>query len=359
MHKMLLALFLTFLCLLVPLRQVYGFEMRGFADIDYEWSPSDKASESLQNGAFAVGQLDLFSSHSLTNHLDALMEVVIEASGGETEIDPERIEIGYSFGDWLDLRLGRFHLPMGYYNNMFHHGRILDATIHRPLIIEFEDEGGIIPGHGVGLWARGSIQDTPAVIKYSIGLVNGQKINTDKKELEINIGADDNKNKAIFANLAVELENGFGFGTSAYSAKVNGYSVAGGTTAVIDANQLIAGFNIYYDVLPLNIMFELYSMLDKDVLVSPSIDYTAAGYFIQAAYEFGQKYRPYIRYDNITPQSNDPYIGSISGTDDTFAFTYGLRYNIAAESCIKAESISKTKGNDSITTFGLQWAYTF
>ena len=40
---------------------------------------------------------------------------------------------------------------LGYWNNAFHHGRWLQITVDRPEILKFEDEGGLLPVHLVGV----------------------------------------------------------------------------------------------------------------------------------------------------------------------------------------------------------------
>ena len=124
-----------------------SFELHGFGDVQYyQFLNSDDADE---NGAFFLGQLDLYVAESIGPRLDVLTEVAIESpDGAEFVIDLERIQIGYLFSDALKVSAGRFHTPLGYWNTAYHHGAFLHTTIERPLFVRFEDDGGRYGGTG-------------------------------------------------------------------------------------------------------------------------------------------------------------------------------------------------------------------
>lgn len=347
-------------CIFIPLQRVSGFELKGFSDLTYQYSSSDKAADPLKNGSFMMGGLDFFAAHNITDRLDVLSEVVFEAPAGDMIVDVERIEVGYAFGDWLNIRMGRFHTPVGYYANMYHHGRHMDSTISRPLVLEFEDAGGLVPAHEVGLWARGNINNPIGTLKYNLAVSNGHKIDADNSETKINMNADDNKNKVFLGSLNYELNFlwGVGIGASYLSQKLNGYTAAGGTIPTVDLNQQIVGYDIYYDMLPAQFIAEYYSITNEDTLSSPKISYNANGYFVQAAYEFQETFRPYIRYEEVNPADNDPFTTSLN-LNKIKRTTYGIRYNLALESSLKLEGITETKNNETYTIVGFQWAFTF
>ncbi|MBI1807339.1 MAG: hypothetical protein HYR76_09850 [Ignavibacteria bacterium] len=338
-------------------------QLNYFMNINYFTSPSEMAPLTLKRGTFALGQFDLFATSNINDRIDVLSELVFEAGEGSSEIgvDLERIEIGYAFSDWLNIRMGRFHTPLGYYANAFHHGRIMESAIDRPMLLEFEDAGGLIPAHAVGIWGRGQVFPTFGVLKYNAGVVTGEKISVDEHSLAINLNTDDNTNKAIFASLAVEptVLNNIGIGGSLYNSIVNGYNLSAPDTAIIEVNQTIIGGNLYYDELPLQLIAEYYAMLNKDHIVQPSKNYASSGYFVQCAYEFEKKYRPYFRLEHIMPEYGDPYTTALFGTNELTQWTVGFRYNLAAESAIKVEARSHSDGNTSFAIFGAQWSFLF
>jgi len=85
---------------------------------------------SLQSNSFKA-----FGEYLLTNH----------------EADLERIQVGWEPSDHSVFWLGRFHQASSVWNHEHHHGQFLQTSISRPASEEWEDEGGIIPQHFLGL----------------------------------------------------------------------------------------------------------------------------------------------------------------------------------------------------------------
>jgi hypothetical protein len=103
--------------------------------------------------AFVIGDLDLLITGRAAN-LTAMAETALEQrGGGEIGIDLERIFVGWR-GERLSVDAGRTHAELGYWNNAFHHGRWLQIPTGRPEILKFEDEGGMLPVHQVGVVAH-------------------------------------------------------------------------------------------------------------------------------------------------------------------------------------------------------------
>src|SRR6185437_14537560 len=103
--------------------------------------------------AFLIGDLDLLITGRAAN-LTAMAETALEQhGGGDVGIDLERIFVGWR-GERVSVDAGRIHAELGYWNNAFHHGRWLQIPTGRPEVLKFEDEGGILPVHQVGVSAH-------------------------------------------------------------------------------------------------------------------------------------------------------------------------------------------------------------
>src|SRR6185295_15613878 len=85
---------------------------------------------SLQSNSFKA-----FDEFLLTNH----------------EADLERLQLGWEPSDHSVLWMGRFHQASSVWNHQHHHGQFLQTSVSRPACEEWEDEGGIIPQHFLGL----------------------------------------------------------------------------------------------------------------------------------------------------------------------------------------------------------------
>ena len=66
----------------------------------------------------------------------------------------------YRFNDYFSVSGGRFHTAIGYYNTAYHHGNWLSTAEGRPIMYLFEDSGGVLPVHTVGVTMTGLIPQT-------------------------------------------------------------------------------------------------------------------------------------------------------------------------------------------------------
>lgn len=100
---------------------------------------------------------DVLYSHS-TGHFRMLAETFIATN----ELEVERAQFGWEFGENTLIWAGRFHQPASAWNTQHHHGQFLQTAITRPNIEHWEDEGGLVPQHIVGalLETRGSLGST-------------------------------------------------------------------------------------------------------------------------------------------------------------------------------------------------------
>ena len=95
----------------------------------------------------------------------------------DDERDLERLIVGKISGNGRQFWFGRNHSDIDQWNRLFHRETYLQTTIHRPGIIEFEDEGGVLPAHITGF----SMEDNLVVgtqgfnYRFTIGLGPGLK----------------------------------------------------------------------------------------------------------------------------------------------------------------------------------------
>jgi hypothetical protein len=329
-----------------------AFEFKGFADVSYSKSSEDGADQ----GAFALGAVDFYLAQQIDDRTDVLVEFVIESDdAGEFVVDLERLQLGYIFSDALKLRAGRFHTVLGYWNTAYHHGTQLQTAATRPSFLEFEDDGGILPVHIIGLWASGGVKAAPAEIDYSLMLGNGSKVQDGA--LNPNNISDDTDNKAVVFRVTAEPKSveGLGIGVSGSVASVSGYA---GSVESMRVSQNIYGLDVTYFAKGIEVLGEYYIINNDDDIGGGS--YSSSAYYVQAGYTIAGRYTPYARYESVSiDDDGDPYFQTL-GTIDSTTTTAGLRYNLNLMSSLKAEvNMVDPEGSDSFNVVTLQWAFTF
>jgi hypothetical protein len=129
------------------------------------------------NSTFALGIMDLFITSKISENFSYLTEMGFEADPLDNNIgvDLERAQISYTPNDKFSVSAGRTHAMLGYYNTAFHHGTWFQTTMDRPHIFEFEDSGGPLPIHNVGVAAMGKIPSGSLGLHWLAEVGNGKQ----------------------------------------------------------------------------------------------------------------------------------------------------------------------------------------
>lgn len=340
------------LAFMTPNTTSFSFELKGFGDVTY----TNSTERGNDKDTFSLGMLDLYVSQPIDDKMDVFVELVIETDEetGEPVTDLERFQISYIVNDALKVRVGRFHNILGYWNTAYHHGAQLQTSVDRPAFLNFEDDGGILPTHLVGLWFSGRLKTAPATVLYGVMAGNGSRVRDGV--LDPNNASDDDKTKAASFRLKIEPSavEGLGVGLSGNLSTVKGYTV---TTQTMEVRQGVFSADVTYFADNVEIIGEYYIIKDEDKF-GASNDYSSSAYYAQVGYLIGEEFLPYLRYEKTSIDENDPYF-SVLGTKDTETMIGGLRYNINPVSSIKAEVRGVDNGTDKFEEYAIQWAAAF
>ena len=311
-----------------------GIPVHGFADVGYG-KASAGAGENRANG-FAIGTFSLYLTPQFTDRTKALIELAFEGDSAEGTIatDLERLQFGYTFNDLATVWVGRFHTPFGYWNTAYHHGAQIQTSVLRPKFLDFEDKGGIIPAHMVGLLASGLIPAGKGKIVYDAYLGNGSRIVDDA--LDPNITRDDNSNKALGANVGYRFSgalSGLQIGGHLATQQVNSYS--GSTLLNRTRVNMLGGYAVYENE-TLEILSELYSFRNKDLSGDSGTHSSWAGY-AQGAYRFGD-WLPYARIEKTSLSQSDNYFTNQASGRSYSRYALGVRYELNEAAAVKLEA---------------------
>lgn len=86
---------------LQDVRSRFGANLSAFGDVTYSSHSREKA-----NNSFSVADMSLYSTASYGDHLSFLVEMEVEMEDAETEVELERLWVGYTFSDLLTVRGG-------------------------------------------------------------------------------------------------------------------------------------------------------------------------------------------------------------------------------------------------------------
>lgn len=136
-----------------------------FGDVTYTEAAGDA------NDKFTIGQLVLHGLSDFGEGFGGFFEVTVN-SDPEWETRVERLQLFWERNDYLKLSLGRFHVPVTWWNSTFHHGLWLQTTTRRPLMIGYDN--AFIPNHAIGLIAEGFVPGLENIgVRYIAGMSGG------------------------------------------------------------------------------------------------------------------------------------------------------------------------------------------
>lgn len=333
----------------VPQSTFPTIEFHGFGDADYR--VSDRQND---KNTFALGQFDLFLTSQLAENLGVLSEVVLEANDhNQFGIELERLLLQYHPSDYFNADIGRYHTSVGYYNTAYHHGTWFQTAVGRPSFLDFEDGGGIIPAHNVGISIHGAIPSGSFGLNYVAEVGNGRAYQRPGTEdnLVLNV-QDDNDYKAF--NLALiarpEWLPGLQFGAGVYHDTLTPQGLPR------TDETMLHGHFVYKNSL-WEFLSEGYLIRHKPV--EGSEHYTSA-FFAQVARKFGA-FTPYARFSYLNASQNDAIYTSILENGGVhYGPGLGIRYDFSTYAALKAQyDHSIDTGEKSSNEFTLQAAFTF
>ena len=321
-----------------------SLQIRGFSDVTFH--ASDLRGDKQ---AFGVGQFDLFITSRLSDKLGVLAELVLEANDQNAfGFEAERLLLSYKPSDYFNVAFGRYHTAIGYYNAAYHHGTWFQTATGRPFIFEFEDEGGILPIHNVGVSANGRIPSGKLGLQYVAEIGNGRARRSPLAEPVQNV-IDENSGKAVNVGLSARPEwaQGLQAGFSIYRDRLT-------PDGLPRIGETIGAAHVVYT----NPTFEL---LNEAIIVRHALNgtrrtFNTSGFYSQVSRKF-DKARPYFRYQYVNAADGEPILGDVGRRNGP---SVGLRYDVSEFAAFKAQyDRTGRRGLEPFNGLTLQLAFAF
>lgn len=285
---------------------------------------------------FEAAHLDLFFTYDV-GRVAFLSEVFLEGrETNEVAVDVERLQIAYLFSNALRVRAGRSHTAFGYYSDTYHHGNLFELTTERPLGIAFEDEGGLLPAHIVGVGADGTFEGGAAgALRYDVEIGNGRL--ADPSAVAVSRAGKNEKMLNVRLRWITPID-GFLIGVNGMYDVVPARADANPALARNDVVQAMVGAHAVYTEHGVHMIAEGYLL--HDTLSGGSAYDTWLG-FVELGYRFGA-FTPYLRPEYILfPRAGDPIFQQADGpwaaTRTVFDARVGVKWVALPQLALKLE----------------------
>jgi hypothetical protein len=305
------------------------FKFKVYSDLNFVLAEGE-------DPAFKLGGVDFFLTGDISEDFSALSENVLEILGDEgTVFDLERIYLEWHPKRWFKLRFGRDHLMLGRYMQTYHHALFFQLAAARPYMLAFEDEGGLLPAHQIGIEALGDIPLGGELdLHYAVGVGNGRGQFSD----DVLSTRDRNAFKSLVAQLSLSPHflPGFEIGVSGYLDRIPpGFTDAMGRVLLAEAvDEQIGGAHIVYASYPFEAQAEGYYLVHRgrDTGLSTHL----IGGFGQVGVSFEQL-TPYARIEGADRSVGDTFFNISGAANRLLELRTGLRYGLSDQAVLKLE----------------------
>jgi len=325
-----------------------GIHWRGFAEVDYRVLDQRAPETSTYGfvpgsaGNFYTGDFDLFLSSRLSDKTSVLSEIDFEERDAQKfTVDLRRMLLKYDVNDHLRLALGRYQISNGYYNWAFRSASWLQTTADRPLVMEFANEGGLLPTQAVGVSVTGSIPSGKLGLNYVAEYGSSDTIRPDISGT--GLLNDQNNSNHINAGLFLRPDAvpGLQIGGSFYHDQISDLvSPANPAITTISVpvypasariNQTIVNGHVVYLSKGIELLSE--GFLIRHALIGTSSVFNTPAFYSQISKKIGP-FRPFFRYQYVNASENNSIYDDVGLR---YGPSFGARYDVTDSIAFKAQ----------------------
>jgi len=318
-----------------------SLSLKGFLDFDAAYNPNSKVT------SFSLGEQDLFITSDITKNLSFLGESVIKfdaTSSTHFAVSLERGIIKYNYYGNHSILFGKFHTPVNYWNDTYHHGRVFYPTIFRPEVFN----STIVPIHGAGVRLSG---ENLGKLKFGYDALISNGIGS----MEV---TDNNQAKSVCLAFHIKPVEGSRFGASFYNDFLSpGTMRPNGTMTMVPITQNIVTVSASYFKNNIELLTEHSAVMNQstDTAVGTNLTHCYYGYI---GYAIKDKYVPYFRFDYLEVPKKDIYFTPQFSNIYTFGFRYEISYLAVVKVEYQYKWSSTIKGNE-VNNYYFQFAIGF
>jgi len=276
----------------------------------------------------------------------------------------------YDVDDHLKFSFGRYQTSIGYYNWAFRSSAWLQTTADRPLVMEFAQDGGILPTQAIGVSVTGSIPSGKLGLNYVAEYGSSDTIRPD-----INgDGLQNDENNGNHINVAFFLRPdylpGLRIGGSFYHDQISDLnSVISGEEGLVLPpdnnipnefsarwNQTIGNGHIVYVSPKMEFLNEGFLIRHALIGDSTAITFNTPAFYSQVSRRCGP-IRPFFRYQYVNASVRNVILDDVGLRDGP---SFGARYDLNDYFAFKAQlDHTMRRGLPDLNGLHLQVAATF
>ncbi len=281
---------------------------------------------------FNSGNLVLFVTSQLGERISILGEVSFKNAKSQSTFEVQRLMMRYFIKDYFSIRVGKMFTPIGYWNNQFTLGLVLQPTIQRPMAIRPISDGGVLQYRDAGVQLEGE-NITSARFFYKVLVGNGVGYYGSNDKVDNHV--------ATTVQVGAEPVEGLKLVASGMFDRIEkGKSNPNGSISALPDNgnlQLLVGSVAYMN--PSSKFEFIGELLSQRSKFQTMGTFNSHSYYAYAGYKMTEKITPYALYNSTQAGESvtvgDPYFSPIPVKIELL--TIGARYQFNSSFTCKLE----------------------
>lgn len=276
----------------------------------------------------------------------------------DQEHDLERLIFGRRVGNNTLLWLGRYHTPAAYWDILYHHAPFLQTSITRPQMVQWEDDGGVIPIHLWGLRADETVTQGRGEWQLHFGLGAAPKLAPGKLEAvdALNPRAPGGRLMGVMALSYLPDA----LGTNEIGVFADAARLPSDRSDVSNVDQALAGGFANWTVGPVHAIGSLFGVHNRiNRPTGAKQAHTFYSGYLQLDLKLGGGWTPYARYEGSVNGNDDPYVKLLSPGLANTILVGGLRYEFTSRQAVTLEAVRAEYPHDHYSQFMFQWSGMF
>jgi hypothetical protein len=212
--------------------------------------------------------------------------------------------------------------------------------VRRPRFLDFEDLGGILPAHSVGVWGSGAFKFDVGRLGYDAYAANSASIELDDPSQAgtgvLNMNQAGRGDGRVMAGLNVS----FGFRGAAEGLTIGAHGLFGDITdnaaggPNVTRLQMSGLWGTYLEN-DWEVMSEYYHFANREQ--ATGLTRPSNAWYVQAGRAFGN-YTPYLRAERTDLDQADPYFAQQASGQSYKRWSLGLRADLNPRTALKFEA---------------------
>jgi hypothetical protein len=335
--------------------ELHGIQWRGVGELEYNVLDQHTADVGTYGvlsdsaASFYTENFDLLLTARISEKSGVLSELVFEQGDNQLfEVNLERLLLKDDYNDHLRMSFGRYHTNVGYYNTAFHSGSWLQTAASRPLIMQFADDGGLLPTQAIGVSVTGTVPSGKLGLNYlaEYGASDTVRPSLNGTNVEDDLNNGNHLNLGFFVR--PDAFPGLQVGASYYHDRIHP-----DLTRVPTSQTIINGHVVYNGH---GIEFLNEGFLIRHAVLQSSLVFDTPAFYTQFARRLGP-WRPFFRYQYINARPGNAIYQDVGLR---YGPSVGARYDLNEYIGFKAQlDHTSRRAEPDLNGAELQLAFTF